>query len=77
MMSALLRSLRSAFKSRRGLALENLALRQQLAVLKQSVRRPRLSQALVHESELARNDPTPQVLHRPMPYDTGLPRAVI
>ena len=44
MMSALLRSLRSAFKSRRRLALENLALRQQLAVLKQSVKRPRLSQ---------------------------------
>ena len=33
--------------------------------------------ALVHESELARNDPNPQFLHRPMPYDTGLPRAVI
>ncbi len=37
-------SLRSAFKTRRGLALENLALRQQLAVLQQSVKRPRLSQ---------------------------------
>ena len=43
MMSALLASLRSAFKTRRGLALENLALRQQLAVLQQSVTRPRLS----------------------------------
>ncbi len=32
MMSALLRSLRSAFKTRRGLAFENLALGQQLAV---------------------------------------------
>ena len=40
----MLRSLRSAFKTRRGLAIENLVLRQQLAVLKQSVRRPRLSQ---------------------------------
>jgi len=30
--------------------------------------------ALVHESELARNDPNPQVCHRPMAYDTGLPR---
>ena len=29
------------------------------------------------ESELARNDPNPQFRHRPMPYDTGLPRAVI
>jgi hypothetical protein len=33
--------------------------------------------ALVHESERARNDPNPQFLHRPIPYDTGLPRAVI
>ena len=36
-------SLISAFKTRRALALENLALRQQLAVLQRSVKRPRLS----------------------------------
>ncbi len=39
----LLRSLVSAFETRRSLALENLALRQQLAVQKRSVKRPRLS----------------------------------
>ena len=39
----LLRSLVSAFKRRRSLALENLALRQQLAVLQRSVKRLRLS----------------------------------
>ncbi len=43
MIRSLLCSLRSAFKTRRGLALENLALRQQLAALHQSVKRPRLS----------------------------------
>ncbi len=37
------RCLVSAFKSRRELALENLALRQQLAVLRRSVKRPRVS----------------------------------
>ncbi len=39
----LLRSLVSTFKTRRSLALENLALRQQLAVQKRSVNRPQLS----------------------------------
>ncbi len=39
----LLRSLVSTFETRRSLALENLALRQQLAVLQRSVKRPRLS----------------------------------
>ena len=43
MIWSLLRSLLSAFKTRRSLALENLALRQQLAVLQRSVKRPRLS----------------------------------
>ena len=38
-----LRSFISAFTTRRSLALENLALRQQLAVLKRSAKRPRLS----------------------------------
>jgi hypothetical protein len=33
----------SAFKTRRELALENLALRQQLAILRRFVKRPRLS----------------------------------
>ncbi len=39
---ALLQTARSSFKSRRQLALENLALRQQLAMLKPSVKRPRV-----------------------------------
>ena len=43
MIRSLLYSLRAALKTRRGLALENLALRQQLAVLQQSGKRPRLS----------------------------------
>ncbi len=43
MIWSLLRSLLSAFKTRRSLALENLALRQQLAVVQRSVKRPRLS----------------------------------
>ena len=43
MISTFLRSLLSAFKTRRALSLENLALRQQVAVLRRSVKRPRLS----------------------------------
>ena len=43
MIWSLLCSLISAFKTRRSLALENLALRQQLAVLQRSVKRSRLS----------------------------------
>ena len=43
MMWLLVRSLVSTFKTRRSLALENLALRQQLAVLQRAVKRPRLS----------------------------------
>ncbi len=43
MIWSLLCSLISAFKARRSLALENLALRQQLAVLQRSVKRPQLS----------------------------------
>ena len=42
MISSLVPALISAFKARRELALEN-ALRQQLAVLRRSVKRPRLS----------------------------------
>ena len=42
MISSLLHSLVSAFKTHRSLALENLALRQQLAVLQRSVHRPRV-----------------------------------
>ena len=30
-----------------------------------------------NESELARTDPDPQFLHRPMRYDIGLPSTVI
>ncbi len=40
---ALLRTAHSSFNSRRHLALENLALRQQVAMLEQSVKRPRES----------------------------------
>jgi hypothetical protein len=40
---ALLQTARSSFKSRRQLALENLALRQQLAMLKPSVKLPQVS----------------------------------
>ena len=43
MLRLLLGSLISAFKTRRSLGLENLALRQQLSVLQRSVKRPRLS----------------------------------
>ena len=45
MISSLVPALISAFKARRELALENVALRQQLAVLRRSVKRPRLSKA--------------------------------
>ena len=45
MISSFVRALISAFKARRELALENVALRQQLAVLRRSVKRPRLSKA--------------------------------
>ena len=41
MISSLVPALISAFKARRELALENVALRQQLAVLRRSVKRPR------------------------------------
>jgi putative transposase len=40
---ALLATIRSSLKSQRGLALENLALRQQLAILKRKTRRPKLN----------------------------------
>ena len=43
MISSFVRALVSTFKARRELALENVALRQQLAVLPRSVKRPRLS----------------------------------
>ena len=42
---ALLATARSSLKSRRELALENLALRQQLAILKHKTKRPNLSKA--------------------------------
>ena len=40
-------------------------------------RAPRRFAALVHESELARNDPNPPTCHRPVAYDAGLPIPVI
>ena len=43
LISSFVRALISAFKARRELALDNVALRQQLAVLRRSVKRPRLS----------------------------------
>ena len=43
MISSFFRAPISAFKARRKLALENVALRQQLAVLRRSVKRTRLS----------------------------------
>ena len=43
MISSFVRALVSAFKARRELALENVALRQQLAVFYRSVKRPPLS----------------------------------
>ncbi len=43
MLLALLETARSALKTRGELAIENLALRQQLAVLKRSVKQPRIA----------------------------------
>lgn len=45
LMYALLATARSSLKSQRELALENLALRQQLAILKRTTQRPRLIHA--------------------------------
>jgi putative transposase len=45
MLYQLIRAAFSAFGTRRNLAVENLALRQQLAILKRTSRRPRLTQA--------------------------------
>ncbi|MGB8225204.1 MAG: hypothetical protein WCF10_21635 [Polyangiales bacterium] len=42
---ALLTSARSSLKTKRELALENLALRQQLAILKRKTKRPKLTKA--------------------------------
>ena len=37
----------------------------------------RLAAALLHESDVARNDPNPTVGHRLIAYDAGLPKSVI
>ncbi len=44
--------------------------------LEAGLQRP-IGGALVHESELARNDPTPPTFHLPVAYDAGLPSPVI
>ncbi|MFZ1866428.1 MAG: hypothetical protein WAU39_19570 [Polyangiales bacterium] len=45
LLCAVLATVRSSLKSQRELALENLALRQQLAVLKRTSKRPKLTNA--------------------------------
>ena len=45
LLNAMLATARSSLKSQRELALENLALRQQLAVLKRKTKRPKLTKA--------------------------------
>jgi hypothetical protein len=45
LLSAMRAAARSSLKSRRALALENLALRQQLALLRRDAKRPTLSRA--------------------------------
>lgn len=45
MMYRLLRTIISALRSQKALALENLALRQQLAILRRTMKRPRLAKA--------------------------------
>ena len=52
MISSFVRALVSAFKARRELALENVALRQQLAVLPRSVKRPRVLGAVAGTSAI-------------------------
>ena len=52
MISSFVRALVSAFKARRELALENVALRQQLAVLPRSVKRPRVLGAVAGASAI-------------------------
>ena len=37
----------------------------------------RCQAALLHESDVARNDPDPAVGHRPIAYDAGLPKSLI
>ena len=57
MISSFVRALVSAFKAHRKLALENVALRQQLAVLRRSVKRTRLSnvdRVLCQNSDLSK-----------------------
>ena len=53
------------------------AQRRRLAVRGHKLWSYRRAGALLHESELARIDPDPRLLHRPMRYDIGLPSPVI
>ena len=50
---------------------------ERVAMLLTSHKSRAIFEALLHESELARTDPDPQFLHRPMRYDIGLPSPVI
>ena len=47
------------------------------ALMRGPITRMDNSAALVHESELARNEPDSQVHHPPRAYDDGLPSSVI
>jgi hypothetical protein len=66
---ALLSAARSSLKARRELALENLALRQQLAVLRRPAQRPKLSRAEVKRGVGSCKRPRPRLL------PPGRPRA--
>ena len=48
-----------------------------VVVASPALRQRRLTMALVHESELARNEPDSQVHHLPRAYDDGLPSSAI
>ena len=53
------------------------SLRDASSALQMTQRKDRGIVALVHESELARNEPDSQVHHLPRAYDDGLPSSAI